>query len=196
MYINECEQFVYSDVRRRKSRYSAIIAGVCLRDNITTMCTGDKYYYFQQMAPQTKTERRTYRFLCLLVLRMSMTANRKTFCIFTKKEDEMLIEFVSHHVALFDMSLKQYKYILKEELMWKEIDDIINKSGRFHYITLLNYNLRIIQFCTTWFIMNQIQWSINIWDHEWVLMWSLVPLHSSFLTTEMVLKLFAHVESF
>lgn len=55
---------------------------------------------------------------------------QKNFCKFSKEQDEILIDSVSRHPALYDASQKSYKDNVVRDNIWREIAEIINRSGK------------------------------------------------------------------
>lgn len=49
---------------------------------------------------------------------------------FSDGKDETLINLVSQHAILYDFSEKGYKYGPKKDIVWNELEKIINKSGK------------------------------------------------------------------
>lgn len=60
----------------------------------------------------------------------------KNFCKFTKKQDEILIELVSQHPALFNANSEHYKDSIVRENIWAEIATEIGKNGTYTRIIL------------------------------------------------------------
>lgn len=52
---------------------------------------------------------------------------------FSAAEDEQLIEMVAGHPVLWNMMEVEFKNTLKKDLIWKEIGNMVNKSGNLFY---------------------------------------------------------------
>lgn len=61
---------------------------------------------------------------------------------FTASDDEALIDLVAGHQFLWDMCTEDFKNTLKKDLIWKEIGELLNKTGKNNLI--LNIFLLII----------------------------------------------------
>lgn len=48
---------------------------------------------------------------------------------FAVSEDEQLIELVGGHSVLWNMADDQFKNIVRQDLVWQEIDLLVNKTG-------------------------------------------------------------------
>lgn len=52
---------------------------------------------------------------------------------FSAAEDEQLIELVAGYSVLWNMMEVEFKNTLKKDLIWKEIGNMVNKSGNLFY---------------------------------------------------------------
>jgi hypothetical protein len=50
---------------------------------------------------------------------------------FTEEDDELLIDLVSKHPLLFDLSVEEYKNSKKKDRVWDEIGRVLNKKGEY-----------------------------------------------------------------
>lgn len=57
---------------------------------------------------------------------------------FNENEDELLIQEVQKHSAIFDMEHKDYKHLNIKENIWKEIAKVVGKTCKYFLFTTNN----------------------------------------------------------